>query len=67
MMLEALLRYQEGPRPSNSTSMGLPTVFVPADPAWVDDSQGGNKSFFEQRQAEEPTRGSSSRRARRRY
>jgi hypothetical protein len=67
MMLEALLRYQEGPRPSNSTSMGLPTVFVPADPAWVDDSQGGNKSFFEQRQAEEPMRGSSSRRTRRRY
>ncbi|KAK0749628.1 hypothetical protein B0T18DRAFT_437105 [Schizothecium vesticola] len=67
MMLETLLRYQEGARPSNSTSMGLPTVFVPADPAWVDDSQGGNKSFFEQRQAEKPTRESSSRRTRRRY
>ena len=67
MMLETLLRYQEGARPSNSTSMGLPTVFAPADPAWVDDSEGGNKSFFEQRQAEKPTRGNSSRRTRRRY
>lgn len=67
MMLETILRYQEGTRPSDSTSPGLPSVFVPADPAWVDDSQGGNKSFFEQRQAEEPTRGNTSRRMRRRY
>lgn len=67
MMLETILRYQEGTRPSGTTSPGFPTVFVPADPAWVDDSQGGNKSFFEKRHAEEPTRGNASRRTRRRY
>lgn len=67
MMLETILRYQEGTRPSDSTSPGLPVVFVPADPAWVDDSQGGNKSFFEQRQAEEPSWGTTSRTMRRRF
>ncbi|KAK1825738.1 hypothetical protein QBC39DRAFT_42600 [Podospora conica] len=67
MMLETLLRYQEGTRPSGFPSPGPPTPFAPADPAWIDASPGGNKSFFEQREAEEPTKRNTSRRTRRGY
>lgn len=67
MMLETLLRYQESGDPDGPATSSAPTSFVPADPAWIDSSEGGNKSFFEQREAEQPTRRNTTRRFRRGY
>ena len=67
MMLESLLRYRENSHPDSSATSSVPTVFAPADPAWIDNSEGGNKSFFEQREAEQSTRKITTRRFRRGY
>jgi len=57
MGFATMLRRKEELSESNgAVSKGLPSLYAPADPAWIDSSPEGNKSFFETPKAEEPKR-----------
>ncbi|KAK1758464.1 hypothetical protein QBC47DRAFT_358312 [Echria macrotheca] len=65
MLLETLLRHKE-----NSIGVsqpGFPRRYVPADPAWIDNSPGGNNSFFDQPADEQSKKKKLPKKARRGY
>jgi hypothetical protein len=58
MAFATLLRTREEQTVAgNSSTKGFTNGFIPCDPAWVDDSPEGNKSFFDTSRDNEASKG----------
>ncbi|KAK3336854.1 hypothetical protein B0T19DRAFT_53053 [Cercophora scortea] len=67
MALATLLRLKEHKESRGSTHNGWRSGFIEADVAWVDSSDEGRMSFFDQNKAEQPKKKRSVRKPRRGY
>ncbi|KAK4125055.1 hypothetical protein N657DRAFT_351041 [Parathielavia appendiculata] len=67
MAFATLLRYKEESESDGSVHDALPRSFIPAEDAWIDHTEEGNKSFFSEPKEDTPRKKKSSRKPRRGY